>query len=1368
MSDLPLFTDPKDADEFAKAFGRQATVAGSTILPAWLTQLSPYRVDDQGQGHIQMPGGLQAAYGAAGELVPMLYNWGAGKIGLEGRLPPAPGAEKALQNYAETKQTMLNAIPHVEPQTPDEQMSQDLAFGGAGMAVPGAGALAAGLRLIPFAGRAASAASHFAIPGPSAGNVLTGVGFTAGAEGLNASAQDELIRNMGVDPADVQKHMQSGTPTPQGTVPASGTDQWDLSAPDQTHVVTNPSSGATEQVPFPTTSPSQTNQPLITISLSAKTVPEYGSTGESQIGWGQFAAWSAAAAGLTWGFLKIGGKVLDPAYKLLTGELDQRPTPANIANFNANLDAIDNGIKISSDGGAGRGEAPLPGKAGTVGTNLAQAGWDRTRVLSELVTATTDNTPAAKLATQNLLAELGNTNGGSSLATRIGEQMATGVNDATKSVLPKPSEMAERYAVLSPAQQKAWEEGMQSASENDYRNIKRARYGTKPFVDEDLRTNFVDAHTNVLQTKQAAMMADPQQAALADLAHSIVQQNWDEAVTQGRLTASDAANFKLTNPNYIPTMDINGRPSGGLFNVDQPGGTGWQIPNTNVLNSIISHYGKFYDTLGHNTLTDQILRHLETWQAADPARQRIISPIENYKKPVGQGKAPGRVITVYREGVPYSYHINNTHVFDALKNNRAQANVWFNGLDAFRRSMQSGTTGVSATLLGQRPFAAIGLLRNVPQIAIDKSRGVKFGVADQWLQDVTGGRISNRMGIDPTQYIGSINAGVRGAAAVTAKNTAVLLRNPANPVTKMWVAMKGQPWVDNYAAWLDRKYAASDAAIRRREGAQGGGTGGLTDLPTFNRSVSNTAGFNPLADAVPQAFDTDRIHIPLTHVPIPGTKGAVSTWINFRTLLREANQEIYDGANSYLWKQNPQLSPAVRAFESRRTIGDPSMQGDSAVARFLGTTVPYFNPSLQDTVRALRNFRDNPGGYVMGMMGTLVMLNSISLLTAMLGGDEHMNVLEREITSHERASNVFFFHDTQNGHNYTELNLSQRYRAANAMVQELLALGSGAFGLRKGEPLFDRLLHSIADVWSHHMSFATQSGMAQGASDFLDFVQPPQIVQTLAGMAGKNINPVLGSVATNYIEGRPLNTGVVTDVGAASRIPGRQQNSYISKDDNGWWQRLMSNTMGIAGHAMYDHLSKAWQQLSEDPNIHGVANAMSGLVGNAGQSWRDNAPFGNMVWGNNVKMNYRNPMEENLQGAMEHMRTMPKAEDIYAAGFTRPGGLPATQKTPNVNPDPTIQQMLVTVNNYYANLNASVQPQINDLKKQLDDIDNNPHYDARMIRELHNAQVAKINAVVEQGDLLVRQMNMELSQMAGKTVHVKAFDASKGLDQFHD
>jgi hypothetical protein len=179
VSDLPLFTDPKDAEAYANALGRNAGIAATSVLPAWMTQLSPYRVDPQGEGHWQFPGGLQAAYGAAGTLGPMLYNWGAGAAGLRGRLPPAPGAEQALNNYAETRDMAFRTIPHVQPQTPDEQMSQDLAFSTAGMATPGAGVYSGLAKALPFVGRPASAISKFAIPDATMANATIG-GVMAG------------------------------------------------------------------------------------------------------------------------------------------------------------------------------------------------------------------------------------------------------------------------------------------------------------------------------------------------------------------------------------------------------------------------------------------------------------------------------------------------------------------------------------------------------------------------------------------------------------------------------------------------------------------------------------------------------------------------------------------------------------------------------------------------------------------------------------------------------------------------------------------------------------------------------------------------------------------------------------------------------------------------------------------------------------------------------------------------------------------------------------------------------------------------------------------------------------------------------------
>jgi len=1356
MSDLipsPYAFDSPEGIAERNAQLRGVGIAATSVLPAWMAQLSPYRVDDQGQGHWQLPGGALAAYSAAGELIPMVYNFGAGKLGLSGRLSPAPGAEEAGRQYQETKDMAFRTIPHMEPQTPDEQTVQDLATGTAGMAVPGAGyvtgPLGRGITSLPGVPRIAGAVTHMAIPEATTANALTGAAVTGGAQVLQERQQDQAFKDMGIDPAVVRLQ---GQPSQVAAQP-DDSGQFDLSQPDTQPVVANPQSGAAAQVPFPTLSLSRDSPPM----------PNYGQAGETTTGWGDFLTDAAIVAAGGWILLKGGGKVFDPAYKFLTGKAAQIDTVANAAAHNANLNAIDAGRVTAAPGapttsGAARGEAPLPGKAGTVGTQMAQAGWDSNRVLTELVNATAPS----RTVGEQLASELGTTNGSAAMHTRVGEQMATGVNDATGHVLPKLKDLVQGVDNLTSDQQLVWEKGMHASAELDVRaqNRLQLNQARRPYQDEDTRYNFTSTHTNLLDADRNAMLADPQTRALADLANNIHTGNINEGVAQGRISPTEATEYLAKYPHALPPTNVEGDLVQSLF-TPKPSGEGWQTPNTRAIDSITQHYGKFYEGMARNTLNDNIIRQVETWQAADPARARIVSPTTPF--------AEGRTITVYREGMPHTYHINNTSVYDALKNNQAQANMVFNGMDAFRQSMQAGTTGVAATVVAQRPFSVISLLRNIPQIATDRAPGTHFGMIDQGLQRLTGGRIGSRVGLDPTQYIGSFNEAIRGSAAVTARNIADILRNPANPAAKMMRALKGDPWVDAAAQRMTQRYEQSTIAEARRVGATGGGSGGMYEGRQFNVNPRSTAGFNPLADQVPGVFHPDGIQIPYTKIALPGTRGLTSTYINLRTMLRDIHQAVSDGANLSYFKQNAHLSPERRALETRQVIGDPSMTGASPVMQRAGQSIAYLNPSIQDTVRAVRNFRDHPAAYISGTVGTLVLANAASLLTAMLGGKDHLNVLDQHMSSHDRASNIPFFHDMHDPSNYTEINLPQRWRVLNPMIQELLAYGSGAFQLRQGEDMYHRVIHSLADMFSQHVSTSTRTGMIQGASDFLDMFALPPAVQAGIGVAGSNVNPPIGVGLKNLVEGNPLNKGMVTDVGSQERIPGRQQSNIMSKDDNGWMQRLMSNIYGISGHALYDSMSKGWHNLQADPTIHGAAHALDGMIGTAGQSWRDNAPFGNMIWGNNVKLNYRNPMEDSFSAAMDKMRLMPKASDIYAEGYTQPGGLPiAKTGEGSVNPDPTIRQMLSMINNTHETLMSTVQPQITAMKRQLDEIDNDPYLDAKMQRQLHNQLVAQIKPVIEQADQQIKTLNGWMSHMVGKHVDVRSFNAAKGLEQFHD
>ena len=59
MSDFipsPYDFDSPEGRAERNAMLRGAGIAATTVLPAWMAQISPYRVDPQGEGHWQLQG----------------------------------------------------------------------------------------------------------------------------------------------------------------------------------------------------------------------------------------------------------------------------------------------------------------------------------------------------------------------------------------------------------------------------------------------------------------------------------------------------------------------------------------------------------------------------------------------------------------------------------------------------------------------------------------------------------------------------------------------------------------------------------------------------------------------------------------------------------------------------------------------------------------------------------------------------------------------------------------------------------------------------------------------------------------------------------------------------------------------------------------------------------------------------------------------------------------------------------------------------------------------------------------------------------------------------------------------------------------
>jgi len=1369
---------------------RGLTIPATRLLPAWASMLLPWGETEEGKQVLRPPAAITGGYGGLGVLGPAGVNWLADKAGIKTNLQPLPGAERANELAADNERWALNTIPHVAAQNEAEANVADIALAGSGMALPIPGAA---ITRLP---RVAQIAAHIAVPRGLGGGVV-GTALAGGITSYQDTQRDNLLTELGLDPNEVRRQREAA-------------DYPDLTQPDTSHDVAHPQTGAAATVPFPISlmgqaqaATTQASEPLPVPPIPPAVVPpqtpspapptedkydtlaDFGrpdikvltpdlhETGDLKSTLGGIALGTAAVIGGASLVMRHGGKVLDPTIKLLTNKGDQINTAGNIAKFNANLDAVDagrvTGVKPGAPAAAVRGEAPLPGKAGSTMTNIAQKAYDENRVLTEFSNATAPTTGVAK----ELEAVIGTTNSSTPMMNSIAEQMATGVNQANGGkMMPKLKGILQDVDNLDVRQQAKLDEGLWMKDELNRRVLKfntAASKGTS-LADADIRTNYRNVHSDELRLRVADMENDPATAAIANRLWALQASHAEHSFDMGRLTQQAARDMVRDRPNHVPSVDLEGNVVGPLAFRDEHT-LGWETPPTKALDAYTQYYAKLHADLRTNIMHDQLLRNADLHYRADPTkRARVVSEVLDAQgKPVES--APGRTITTYRGGVAHTWNVDNTNLYNAFKGGTARANLFLNTADSLRRALQSGTTGVSASIVGQRPFAFINLNRNIGQIATDRFAGTKFGMADTALQRATGGRLGSRL-LEPTQVVGSYNEAIKGSAAVTARYMADSLRREANPVSAALRALKGDAWVEAWATKLEHQWETSNAGMRKAEGASGGGSGGVYERPLYNIAGGKAVSYNPMANAVPGVFHPDGITLPVANVRIPGTKGLTTEYINMRSWMRELHSEISDGANAYYWKgmkADPNISQAQRVYNTRRVVGDPTVHGASKYADWATHTIPWVNPTIQDSVRMMRNLRDNPIAFTLGTVHTLGMMAAASVLSAMLGGKRHLGILGHHISTHDRASNMTFFHDPNDEHNYTQFSLPQRWRVLYPIILQAVTDGLGALNVHQGEDAYNRIVHSLIDLFDTHVSHSTAIASGEGLADAATLGVPP-VVQVGATLFGKQVNDPLGQIVKNAATGKPLVSDIVTNRDQASRLPGRAATStLVSNDDANWAHQVLRGIFGTAGEGFYNHFRNFTSRLDV---THDIAEAFGGVVSDAGQTWRDNAPFGNMIWGNNVKMTTRNPIADANDAAWRVISNpgFPTSKDITAAGVSRPGGVAVNRsEQPKINSDPAIVQMVTVVNNYKHLISSTVQPQLTDVNAQLRDIDNDPYFSAQDKRTLHNNMTMKKNELESQKSLLITKLNAELSVLAGgKHVNVSSFKPAQGMEQFHD
>ena len=1349
MSDTPGFmpfynTTPEEQVAINRAAAR-APLSLTSLLPGAVAQVSPRAQTESGEQYLVPPGtGLATSvYGGLGTMVPAVLNYALGRE----LVPNLPGAEAANQYYADVSRQAKADIPtHMLAENDEERRLHEMMFSGGGMAIP---IPAAWLGKLPVV---AKQAAHFALPTKEAMPIaVPGMAIASdvltqlGEQGEREDQADKMNQMFGG--GSTQTQTGSGGPA---TLPF----------PTSSNQGTKPQPGTIEELFQGVTQPSDQQGQL----------PTYSGQGETETTYGQWAVRGALALGGAWVAMKKGGKLLNPILEQLPGATKHVDT----AKHNAAIAAKDAGGGVKPGEGY-TGEVRLPGGADSPLTKLSNASIDSNRV----VNAFTEATAPSKTAAAELEATTGTTNSHAAQTKIIGTQAFTGVSEASGRVHPKLAGIVQKYDNLTAAEQRDADIFLYGMDETDTRkdwwqkakNSRTNASGTsvQSLDDTQSRHNFYNTDSEVLRAEIERIKANPKIMAYTDEVKALNLSHLDEMLARGRITQAVYNDVKRVRPNYMSSVDAEGKIVHPFGERKIERWAGFEDIPVRSIENIVQHYDAVYKEMAKNDWVRNIIKNALDWQGADSTRPIIfrekvspkmtetVDPVSGQITPNAPVMEPTagpkeRTITVYEDGVAKTYHVYNTTLWKALEGNKSQMATVINGANWMRRMYQSGTTGVAGSILAQRPFAVTSLLRNALQIPTDRTPGTIGGPIDR----VFGGKYR---GIDPFFVAGSIAEAGRGAGAVMAKNLSIAMKSADHPLRKIM----GDAWADGVATKLEAKYLQSRAAARHAQGFGGAGTQGATDLNAIQLGESSRHMANPLSDVAPTLWKNNG----LARLPGGKGKGTLATFINLKSLLRDLHQEVADGANAYYFELNKgKLGKRRAAYEAMRVMGDPGHMGASALAQGLGRTVPYLNPMVQDIVRMARNFRDNPFAASMGQVQVLGALALAQTLTAVMGGPDHVNHLEEGLSTQQRAANAVFYHDRSDPLNHTMISLPQRWRVMYPIMLEMISTAMGAFQAHENEDVYNRLVHTIADFFSHHIQESTHSSSLHGLSDMTDVPIPPAAALLNAALGGDQLQPHLGTLITNLETGQGPLANMTRPAGAPGRVPGQTSDTtYMSDNDGRWFQQVTGAIWGAAGKAIAETYGAVYQRMMDGAGVWG---ALSGFGSDAGQNFRDNAPWGTMLWGNTAKLSAFNPMEENVSSALNAMSKTVSPKDHTSLGFASSGSSKplAIMGQPTRPQDQVMLQMQGLVKNYHNSM-APLLKQIHNIKTQMAQ-SNSMGLPSGMKRTAGNQYATELNNVYAQVNARINQMHEVMSRMVGgKHVDVRTIDWSRDSNQFN-
>lgn len=1006
-----------------------------------------------------------------------------------------------------------------------------------------------------------------------------------------------------------------------------------------------------------------------------------------------------------------------------------------------------------------------PVRRATVGTADALAN-DAAKIQDAIVLTSPDPSTAERLS-----ASVGNKFDDQMQQNKLNNFLRSGFDERTNMQLPPMEHLLDDYGGLTNQQKIVLGDGLRSLNELDNRANNRAKVpkGTTPDITQ-IRHDFIGKGDAELAALGRAMHADPVLSEMANRYKQVTDGlvRMGEHPGYGFFSTAEARDLLRQHPNYVPEMDMNGKPIHPFGERVTTAFTGQAQATSHPILDLQQHVEQMHPLFERNLGNREIYDHFKNAQQQSPQAAQFLQditaptgPHASYYPMGGLGEVGGAArdpIVAIRtpSGVVHS-RVDSPVVYHALNSHsRASAQVRMDAWARLRRMYTQGTTGVVSLATGRAapPRNAMYTAMSAP---ITAPKDIYAGIADRLTQRATGHTSSVARAVDMTANIpGTAASYARGVGDRRVRNIGnIFAARAENSINQFLRSTLGDAQVDKISAAALRYY--KNTATAKLERMAYGGAGSPMSLAAPGVLPGTKAG--PFGDPTMRMRSEGAGLSPKAYFD-GQWMGSKPFLFNLQRAFAEAASHMSDAGHDFVGRlnlDNPKVHPETLAYELRNLVGNASRKGSSKAMQGATQLLPYSNVSVQGVGRFARAIGERPAAAPLTAAMGLGSMALLSILTHMKSAG-HLDFLQNQITLQQREANVILA-TSDDPLKPNVIPLPQEMRIPYAFVLDAMSKAVNIVAARHDKVSFDALWHGLQDFFGSHVTTSNTMAMRHGMVDLLDAI---------------NLPPVLGRmdwnhVAANGLSSIPGSYEPVTGRGtignkAPGQLPEQESTAPLDTKTGQMFRNVLSNMFGAVAHVL--DTGNAMKR------YHDQGHSLWDSVGMGGRDWiqqsrESNMSMNHMLWETPIRLSVQPPIAETLQPQLNALKQLPAMPKPLNLGYTGKGlnRLPVSvHGEAPVSQDPQMIQMLMSAHAYNKRVNAAMAP-IAALKSQMGDVTRMGMNPVER-REWLNNQTRIIADRYKLVDAYVSDLNAQMSKFAGKPIRFTDVDWKKGPEQF--